>query len=398
MAEKIILSTPVSHVDWMAGHSERIGHREKGVKYILDRCKQIGWRRIYWRCFEAGRAQYASKLMEEKWVGRNEDNYQRWANPDGESEESYRERVFVPYKGFDSLREAIDYGHKIGLEIHAWLTINEEDHSWGSASRFSRKHPQFRWVKRIGIPYISQLSFAFPEVREYKLSLLKEILAYDIDGVFFDWVRIGDMRNEPHCTPDGTADFGYEKPLLEGFQEKYGLDLCSIPNDDERGVRFRAEPQTIFMREAHKLIKEKDPALPISIMCAHPWFHYGVTFKINGSLHGRLLDVVRWAEEGLMDEVVAQANITPDFRTDDRYEKIYQYQIDEVKGLCDTWLYWWTTHQQGYPGRGTFEESIELAEKLGVKQILYWESNYLDPPNDKTDQVVQAMSKYASGS
>ena len=128
MAEKIILSTPVSHVDWMAGHSERIGHREKGVKYILDRCKQIGWRRIYWRCFEAGRAQYASKLMEEKWVGRNEDNYQRWANPDGESEESYRERVFVPYKGFDSLREAIDYGHKIGLEIHAWLTINEEDH------------------------------------------------------------------------------------------------------------------------------------------------------------------------------------------------------------------------------------------------------------------------------
>jgi len=69
----------------------------------------------------------------------------------------------------------------------------------------------------IGLPYNSQLSFAFPQVRDYKLGLVKEILAYDIDGFFFDWMRTGDVRNGPQADATGTADFGYEKPLVEGF-------------------------------------------------------------------------------------------------------------------------------------------------------------------------------------
>jgi hypothetical protein len=80
------------------------------------------------------------------------------------------------------------------LEVHARLSINEDDRVWGLQSRFTRRHPQFRWCKRSTFPYNSQLSFAFPEVREYKLNLLREILKYDFDGVFFDWIRTGDLR------------------------------------------------------------------------------------------------------------------------------------------------------------------------------------------------------------
>ena len=221
-----------------------------------------------------------------------------------------------------------------------------------------------------------------------------------IDGIFFDWVRTGDVRNEPQATPDGTADFGYEKPLIDGFKEKYGIDLLDIPSDDERGVRFRAEPQTIFMREAHKLIKAKNRSLPVAVMCAHPWYYRCVTYKINGSLYGLLIDVEGWAKEGLIDEVVAQGNITPG--SDATFEKICEYQINESKGLCDTWLYWDVPHDVEY-----FMESIEVAEKLGVSQILYWESDYIDLPDDKpgygvrkrasnAKKIIEAMSKYAS--
>jgi hypothetical protein len=35
------------------------------------------------------------------------------------------------YGTTDSLAEAVTYGHEIGLEIHAWFSINEDDHAWG---------------------------------------------------------------------------------------------------------------------------------------------------------------------------------------------------------------------------------------------------------------------------
>jgi uncharacterized lipoprotein YddW (UPF0748 family) len=93
---------------------------------------------------------------------------------------------------FDAFKEAIAYGHQIGLEVHAWLSINEDDHGWGLASRFTRENRDSRWVRRDGRPFRSQQSFAFPKVREYKLALLKEILAYSPDGIFFDWIRTGE--------------------------------------------------------------------------------------------------------------------------------------------------------------------------------------------------------------
>src|SRR5213079_2617593 len=75
----------------------------------------------------------------------------------------------LDYEHFDSFAAAVEYGHRIGLEIHGWLSINEDDHGWGIQSEFSKKHPEFRWRRRDGKCYRSQLSFAFPEVREYKL-------------------------------------------------------------------------------------------------------------------------------------------------------------------------------------------------------------------------------------
>ena len=55
-AKPVILSTPVTHSDWLWIHEKRIGHGPKSVRYILDRCKAIGWQKLYWRCFDGGLA------------------------------------------------------------------------------------------------------------------------------------------------------------------------------------------------------------------------------------------------------------------------------------------------------------------------------------------------------
>jgi uncharacterized lipoprotein YddW (UPF0748 family) len=385
-SDSIVLSTAVTHSDWIHGHRDRIGHRRQSVTYILDRCKGVGIQRVYWRCLDGGRAMYASQLMDEEWVGYEPDNYHAWKSP-GSDVGYYREE----YQGFDSLREAVDYGHQIGLEVHAWLSINEDDHAWGLVSRFCRQHPQFRWVKRSGLPYNSQLSLAFPEVREYKLGLIKEILEYDIDGVFFDWIRTGDVRNEPQATPEGTADFGYEGPLVTGFQEAHGGDPRTIPNNDEDWVRFRAEPQTLFMRAVRHLVDARSSDLPIAIMGHHPWGYRGATPHVNGNLHGLLLDVESWAREGLINAAVASGYFSPHV-PGGTPQKAYTYQADQIGDSSDAWLYCWvpTTAED-------FHTSIRMAADLGAPQILYWESDYLDQPQraPHADELRTAMARYA---
>ncbi len=368
MKNNLMLSTPVSHSDWMWNHQQRIGHGKRSVKYILDRCKAVGWRRIYWRCLDGGQAFYASDLVESVAAGYDADNYHAWASPGVAMPD-----IFTGYQNFDSLKEAVAYGHKIGLEIHAWLTINEDDHSWGLISRFCRAHPEYRWVKRSGMPYNAQLSFAFDEVQSYKLGIVKEVLRYDVDGIFFDWMRTGDIRNGPQVTPDGTADFGYERPLVDGFKAKYKTDPSTLPNDDERWVQFRCEPQTKFMQAAHRLIKRKHAALPIAMMGHHPWSYRGDgTTRINGNRNGLLLDVARWAKAGLIDDLVAAGYFTGDGTP----EKAYAYLKKAVGNHCRIWHYAWVPSNMR-----EFDASLKTAAKLGAGQILYWESDYIDAPS-----------------
>src|SRR6185369_15376476 len=138
----------------------------------------------------------------------------------------------LDYAGFDTLAAAVRYGRQIGLEIHAWVSINEDDHGWGIRSEFSKKHPAFRWRKRDGKIYRSQLSFAFREVRQYKLAILKEILGNDISGIFLDWIRTGDVRDNPQTDSAGVADSGYETPLVDAFKAKFKTDPHDSPNGD----------------------------------------------------------------------------------------------------------------------------------------------------------------------
>src|SRR5437016_3183010 len=72
----------------------------------------------------------------------------------------------MDYTSFDSFAAAVQVGHELGLEIHAWVTINEDDHGWGAPAAFSRLWPELRWTRRDRRLYRSQLSLAFPKVME----------------------------------------------------------------------------------------------------------------------------------------------------------------------------------------------------------------------------------------
>ena len=275
----------------------------------------------------------------------------------------------LDYSAFDTLAAAIRYGHKIGLEIHSWLTINEDDHGWGLQTEFSKKHPEFRWRKRDGKFYRSQLSFGFEEVRQYKLALLKEILAYDVDGFFFDWIRTGDVRDNPQTDSDGVANSGYEEPLVKKFKKKFSQDPALIPNGDERWVRTRAEPQTLFMREVRKLTRQQKRSLPIASMVGHPWHYRGEQNKIDGNLRGLLLDVATWAREGLVDSVVPAGY----YRDGGNSELAWRALQKETEGKVDVWTFSWVPSTVP-----EVDQSFAVADKVGAREILFWEADYID--------------------
>jgi len=378
---KLILSAPLTHSDWMLKPGMRWG--ADGVHHMLDACKDWGFRRIYWRVLDGGRSLYQSDLL--RPMGRwDEDSY--WS-PKTESDKALVHR-FNPattpdqqaallkkfdrldYASFDPFAEAIRYGHSLGLQIHAWVSINEDDHGWGLQSEFSKKHPQFRWHGRAGKVYHSQLSFAFPEVREYKLAILKELLAkYDLDGFFLDWIRTGDVRDNPQNDPAGVADYGYEEPFLKAYRDKFGKDAETVPNGDPDWVSLRAAPQTEFLRSISKLIRSAKKQLPLSVMVGHPWHYRGLLDKIDGNLRGLLLDVTTWAREGLIDAAVGAGY----YRDGGNAEFAWNALRKETEAKVPVWLYGWVPQSVT-----DAEQNFALADKLNANQILFWEADYID--------------------
>ncbi len=371
---------------------------ERGVRHMLDACKGAGLSRVLWRVADAGQATYASKLMR-PGMDSAEDTIFSPQTGDGRaaikallpdltperSQEILQKFKGMDYSKFDSFACALKYGHEIGLEIHAWLSVNEDDHGWGWQSEFSKKHPQLRWVRRDGKPYHSQMSFAFEEVRRYKLGLLQELVdGYAIDGLFLDWIRTGDIRDNPQNDPAGIADYGYETPNVERYRSLYGKDPHELPGDDNAWARVRAEGSTQFMRDARELTVRSGRRIPISTLVGHPWHYRGKVDRIAGNLKGLLLDVKTWAEESLVDSALAAGY----YRDGGTPEMAFKALREETEGKLDVWTFAWMQNV------ADFKRDFTLAKSLGAKQMLFWEADYIDNPPEKME-LQQAMKARA---
>ena len=62
---KVTLSAPLTHSDWvLKDNVQGLDDGLAGVRHMLDMCQAAGWSSIYWRCLDAGRSLYPSRLMD----------------------------------------------------------------------------------------------------------------------------------------------------------------------------------------------------------------------------------------------------------------------------------------------------------------------------------------------
>jgi hypothetical protein len=193
-------------------------------------------------------------------------------------------------EGVDTLQVVVDACHAAGILCYASLRMNGDyPASWMGESlprmlnsNFWWAHPEFRIRGKQGEDQ-TKLSYAFPEVRAFKLAILREVAQRDIDGINLDYLR------HPNF-------FGYEPPLVQAFQAKYGQDPRTLPADDPRWLQLRSAIMTGFVRDVRKILDDAGKLKGRRL---------GLSARVDWKLYRAWgCDIETWLKSGLLDYLV----------------------------------------------------------------------------------------------
>ena len=116
---------------------------------------------------------------------------------------------------FDPLGYMIKKAHAVGIKVQAWSCV------------YNISAPKKEWVGQIIDPNGADgvlLTPAHPEVNPYIISVIKEMLAYDVDGIHLDYCRYW------------NAAFDYSDAARKGCQAKLGFDPINFLDHPEKIV------------------------------------------------------------------------------------------------------------------------------------------------------------------
>ena len=202
--------------------------------------------------------------------------------------ESWRE---FQGQGIDPFDVALEHTHEIGLQFHASYRVAgfhyppPLDH-FNTGDSFYKRHPEWRGVDRAG-RHTPRMAYSFPEVRQFVISLLREMAQRPIDGICLLYNRRMPLVE-------------YEPLIVEGFKGQFGEDPHQLDAHDPRWLSYRAGVLTEFMREVRAAMDQEGQAqgrskrIEISaIVGSTEWENL-----VNG------MDLPTWVGEGLVDTLI----------------------------------------------------------------------------------------------
>ena len=113
------------------------------------------------------------------------------------------------------------------------------------ADTFYDRHPEWRGEDRQG-RRTPIMAYTYEGVRQFAVSLFREMANYPIDGVcpLFN-------RRLPLVE--------YEPPLVEGFMREFGADPRELDERDPTWLAYRSRVLTQFMRELRQAMGRREP-------------------------------------------------------------------------------------------------------------------------------------------
>jgi hypothetical protein len=266
--------------------------------------------------------------------------YARWFHTQGVSRRTISQRLDPD---MDEHRVVIDAAHERGMKAYLYVTIFDEgwplELSWRGGyetwqSYYVLRHPEHQLVDQTGRePLHGVLCYAYPEVRRYKLGLIRWLLdGYDWDGVF--------ICTRSQSRPARHADqFGFNEPVVREYERRHGVNIREQDFDLDQWRRLHGEYLTQFLQEVKELLNQRGLALAVGI----PRASY-----LGPPIGNLYLDWPAWVREGLVDTLV----------------------IDQVAAVCpSTWTRLWSGDQgygyvQNYltgKGMAALDEDVETS-------------------------------------
>ena len=162
----------------------------------------------------------------------------------GEFDFYYNSNISSNVLGYDALKLACELAPLYGLNIHVWLTVMCDSYLISQNETYAMvkidQSKNFEWLNPV-----------YPEVHNYILSIVNELLHYPIKGIHLDYIRF----------PDNQYSYDNYSRLL--FQSEYGFDPLTNPNSPE-WVNWRCQQITNIVNEIKIQVKTFNHSLILS--------------------------------------------------------------------------------------------------------------------------------------
>ncbi len=343
-----------THSDWVynGGAWGRPGHQR-----IADLTYAAGIRRFYWRTHNGGLAKYPSNVCSIV-----DGSLSRDYEGSGSLPRAYFAYMqSVDYRKWDQVLDMAEIGSQVGLEMCHWYTVLEDDHGGHSFSEYLQKHPQYRCTLRSGEQVAGCLDFWYPEVREYKLAIVDELLEKPTNRLLLDFLR---RNGTPSGDVNGDFRYGYNPEILAGFESETGLDARRLEAgsaDWRAWLDYNARPLSDFVQEVHSRAAKK--GVPIDLL----------TWAVD-TKRWQAFDLADIASKGLVENVLTGTHRYAYSAADARRQVLPMREIlaqsldvPVLPGLC--------CYDQFPPS--SVDDFIQEAEALGCDAIVLHEANHL---------------------
>lgn len=216
---------------------------EKEIEKYFRQLKELGVTGVQWRVSATGHMMYHSKAAT-VFPGKN----------DLSQFKPEIQRMASVLKETDPLEIAVREARKNGIKIYIWMTLSDErgtlkDIENCMTPELLIKHPEYALLDKNGKPMLGTVCYNVPEVRKYKLDIIKELVTYRADGIY--------LCTRSHCfyyNTDKDIQYGYNKEIVEEYKKRYGKDILTEDFDIDKWLEIRAEGLDSFMLEAADII------------------------------------------------------------------------------------------------------------------------------------------------
>ena len=298
---------------------------------------------------------------------------------------------------FDPLGYAVQRGHQLGLNVHAWVTtylLWSARQPARSKAHLYNMHPEWLEVRADGFKQRDidlsaprdgsfegvYLSPTHPEVNPYLRAIFTEILLnYAIDGLHLDYVRYFDL------------DYGYNEVGIRRFMESNGFDPRAIsgPQLAPGGLTGGSDQMEIWHNYRRKKVSDLITSMHAIITLSGKEVMLTAAVKPNLRVARAkyFQDWLQWLKDGVLDYAMPM-NYTPvreDYLTNLRItlEGVpYRMRRQVVMGIA--------TYNQSATDAA---DRISLARMAGLRGIALFSYDTHKTDLSHFDAIVEALRR-----